>query len=88
MGGQGVTNHGFVFVRTQDDADRRIFVCSGKFALVIAHIHLHLADILMFELAHFQVDQYKTARKPVVKDQIGIDVLSIQRYPLLLSRCL
>ena len=37
---------------------------------MVIHIHLHLTEVLMRELAELQIDQDKAAEKPVVEDEI------------------
>ena len=42
---------------------------SFTLAVVVMHIHLHLPNVLMLELADFQVKKDKAAQQPVIEDQ-------------------
>jgi hypothetical protein len=61
-----------MFVLAEDDADRGIFPFHLDVAVKIVDVHLHLTQVLMGELADFQVDEHVAAQEPVVKDQIHI----------------
>ena len=51
----------------QQNADRGVVVFSTAQVVVHAHIHVHLADVLVAEFAGFQVYQHKAFEQVVVK---------------------
>lgn len=52
--------NGFVSVSTKNNADCRVI--AFRLFEIVKHtaVHIHLADVLMFELPAFQIDQQKT----------------------------
>jgi hypothetical protein len=69
-----IADNGFVFVFAQDNADGGVVVFTPFEVIKHAHIHIHLADVLMAQFAGFQVDDDKTLEQVVVEDQIEIEV--------------
>ena len=53
--------------------------------MVIIDVHLHLADILVRQVSHFQIKEYKASCQSIIKDQINIEVPAIQCDALLTS---
>ena len=67
----------------QDDADRGPLVRRLHVAIEVVHVHLHLAQILVAQLADLQVDQHVAAKQTVVEHQIDEEVLLVEGEPLL-----
>ena len=51
-----------MFLPAKDDADGLVFIVQPNITIEVIDIHLHLAEILMGELADFQVNQYVAAQ--------------------------
>ena len=60
-------NHRFVPLFAKNDPDGRRFVQHLFFAVKAVHVHLHLAEVLMGELAQFEVDQNVAVEQAVVE---------------------
>ena len=50
---------------------------------VVVHIHLHLSDVLVGEVAGFQINPHKAFQNVVAEHQINVKMLSIQIKMLL-----
>lgn len=66
----GVFHEEFVFAPTEDDADGRVvafrvFLC-GK----IAEVQVHLPDVVVLHVVHFQVNENEAAEDAVVEDEV------------------
>ena len=81
--GQGDLHEGVVLLFAQDDANGRGFIFGLHIAVEVVDIHLHLAEVLMGQLADFQVDQHVAAKQAVVEDQIDKEVVFVEGEPLL-----
>jgi hypothetical protein len=55
----------------------------GQLALVVVHVHLHLAKVLVSERTCLQINQDKAACQSIVEHQVDVVVLSIERDPRL-----
>lgn len=80
---QGVFYNGVALVGAQDDADGRIVALVHQLSGVVIHIHLHLADVLVGQLPHLQVDQHEAFKDIVVEHQIDVEILAVQSEPFL-----
>ena len=49
----------------------------------VVHVHLHLAQVLVRELANFQVDHHIAPQQAVVEHQVNVKVVVVKREPLL-----
>ena len=47
-------------------------------AVVVVHVHLHLAQILMLELANLEVDEHEAAQQTVEEHEVNKVVLLIE----------
>ena len=52
-------------------------------AIEEVHVHLHLAEVLVRELAELEVDEDEAAEQPVVEDEVDVEVVALERHPLL-----
>ena len=50
-----------------------------------AHVAVHLADILMRQLAGLEIDQHEAFEQEVVKDEAHVEVLVLEPETLLAS---
>ena len=55
----------------------------GHLPLVVVHVHLHLAQVLVGQVADLEVDEHEAAGEAVVEDEVDEEVLALQRDPLL-----
>ena len=63
--------------RTKKYADGRIVAFRALQFIIHSYIHIHLAYVLMGDLACLQVDQYKTFHQVIVEYQVYVVVLGI-----------
>ena len=68
--GQGDFNQCLVFLLAQHNADGSGFGVGFDVAIKVVDVHLHLAQILVRELANLEVDQHLATQQAVVKHQI------------------
>lgn len=61
-------HQGFIIFFAQKNTYRRIFILQFFIAIVIIHIHLHLSNVLMCQLIHFQINQNITPKKSIVEN--------------------
>ena len=66
----GVLDEQLVLVAGEDDADGRVVALGGFLGGEVAEIHVHLADVVMFDVVDFQIDQDEAAEDAVVEDEI------------------
>ena len=58
--------------------------CSTRWkAVEEVHVHLHLAEVLVRELAELEIHQHEAAEQAVIEDKVDIEVIAVQRDPLL-----
>lgn len=76
---RGDSRHRVILVGAQHDADRRRLV--GRLFGVVEEVdvHLHLAKVLVRELAELQIDQHEAAQEPAVGHQIDEEVIALER---------
>ena len=56
------------------------------FALVpveVVHVHLHLAQVLVGQLAELEVDEDEAAQQPIVENQVDVEVIALEGEPSL-----
>ena len=83
--GKRVFYDSITLVSTKDNTDGRIIAFVHKLPGIVVYIHLHLSNILMGQLSHFEVNQHKAFQNVVVEHQINVEVLTVQCEPLLPS---
>ena len=66
----GVFGDGVIALAAQNQPDGRVVVGAAFVFFIHAHIHVHLAHVLVGELVHFKVDQQKAFEMKVVEHQI------------------
>ena len=52
-------------------------------AVVVVHVHLHLPNVLVRELAKLQVEEHETAQEPVVEHEVHLEVVLLVGEALL-----
>src|ERR1035437_9927829 len=80
---QRIPNYRIVLIRCQNQPQRRIIAIAPPFPVEIVDVKLHLAEIAVRQFPHLEVDQYEALQNRVVKNQIDIKVIAIERNPLL-----
>ena len=78
-----VANDGLVLFGTEDETDGGIIAFTANPVFEQPHIHIHLADILMGQLAHLEVNQHKTLEEIIVEHQIDEEMLGFGTDPVL-----
>jgi len=78
-----VPHDAFALIRTEDHPYGFVVALLHHLSGVIVHIHLHLAHILMSQVTRFEVYQDKAFQTVVVKDQVNVEVASVEAYPFL-----
>ena len=51
--------------------------------VVVVHVHLHLPNVLVRELAKLQIEEHKTAQEPVVEHEVHLEVVLLVGEALL-----
>lgn len=72
-----VFDDGFILAVAQNNTDSGIVVFAAFEVVKHAHIHIHLTDVLMAELAGFQVDDDKTLEQIIVENQVNKKVAGL-----------
>lgn len=70
--GERIFDDSIALVRTEDDADGRVVALVHFLAGVVVDVHLHLPDVLMGEIARFEVDKDETFQDIVIKSTIAV----------------
>ena len=74
--GGGVFDKEMIFVSAEDDADRLVVTFDIFFLGEIIQVQVHLPNILMIDFAALEVDHHKAFQNAVIKQQVGIEMLS------------
>lgn len=82
---QDILNNGIVLFRTEHHTYSRIIPRTCHFTVVIIHVHEHLPHIAMGQFAGLQFDYHVTLQLDVIKDEIRIKMVAIQRQAFLPS---
>src|SRR5207244_3654560 len=72
-----------VLLRAENDPDRLRLVLRALESIEEIHVHLHLTEVLMRELPQLQVDEDEAAEQPIVEDEVDVEVIALEREPLL-----
>jgi hypothetical protein len=80
---QGDLRHRVVPLGAEHDADRLRLVLRALEAVEEVHVHLHLAEVLVRELAQLEIDEDETAEQAVVEDEVDIEVIALESHALL-----
>ena len=75
---EGDFHQGFMFFLAQDDADGGVLRLGFHIAVKVVDVHLHLAQVLVRELADLEVNQHVATQQPVVKHQVQKKVVVIK----------
>jgi hypothetical protein len=65
------------------DADGLRLVFRAVKAVESVHVHLHLAEILVRQLAELEVDEHEAAEQTIVKDEVDVEVVAVDGDSLL-----
>ena len=76
--GKGVFDDGVALVRTEDDADGRVVALVHFLAGVVVDVHLHLPDVLMGEIARFEVDEDEAFQDIVIEHEVDMKVAPVE----------
>jgi len=68
---RGVFDEQFVFVPGEDNADGRVVACAIFLGGEVAEVEVHLADVVVLDVVHLEVDEDEAAEVAVVEDQIN-----------------
>jgi hypothetical protein len=79
----GVAGDGFIFLGAKDEANGGVVPFHFKEILVKADIAVHLPDVLVGELADFEVDEDEAFQEVVVKDEVHIEFIILEDDTLL-----
>ena len=79
----GVAGDGFIFCRAEDEADGGIVALDFEEVFVEADIAVHLADVLVGELADFEVDEDEAFQEVVVEDEVHEEFVILEDDALL-----
>ena len=74
----GITDDRGVLLRAEDDPDRRIVVWTALNVISHAHVHVHLTDVLMRQLARFEIEQDEALQQVIVENQIDKKVFRVR----------
>lgn len=66
----GVFDEEFVFLPGENDADGRVVAFGVLFLGEVAEIHVHLADVVVLDVVHLEVDEDEAAQDAVVEYEI------------------
>ena len=81
--GEGVFDHGVVLVGGEDEAKGGVVVGGAALAVVVVDVELELAEILVGELADFEVDEDVALEDGVVEDEVDVEVVAFEGEALL-----
>ena len=80
---KGESDESIVLCPAEDDADRRVLIGKFYLAVVIIHVHLHLAEVLVRDLPDLEVDQDITPEEAVVEHKVHKVMICIEGEPFL-----
>ena len=72
----GILDDRLVFAGAEDNAEGGVVAFSPPLVFIQAHVHVHLPDIAVGELAHLEVYQDKTFEQKVVEGQVDVELLA------------
>ena len=81
--GKGDFDQGGILFLAEHDADGVVLRLGSDVAVKVVDVHLHLAEVLMRELADLEVDEHVASQQPVIEDEIDEVVLFVEGEPLL-----
>ena len=73
----------FILVFGENNADGWIVAFDVFLVGKVAHIHIHLADVVVLYLINLEVYQHEAAQNAVIKNQINFVVGVVDRYTIL-----
>src|SRR5215217_1525379 len=79
----GVAGHCFVLLCAEDEANRGPIAFGPSLRIEQPHIAVHLADVLVCELAKLEVDEQVALQDDVVENEVDVEVFVLERQPLL-----
>ena len=79
----GVARDRLVLLGTEDEADGWPVTLRAPLAVEETDVAVHLADVLVGELAKLEVDEQEAFQDHVVEDEVDVEVLVLEREALL-----
>ena len=79
----GVAGDGFIFLGAENEADGGVVALDFEEVFVEADIAVHLADVLVGELADFEVDEDEAFQEVVVEDEVHEEFIILEDDALL-----
>lgn len=79
----GVFDEQFVLVPGEDDAYGRVVAFAIFLGGKVAKIHIHLADVVVLDFVHFEIDEDEATEVTVVEDEIDVIMGVVQRDAVL-----
>ena len=76
--GERILDDGVALVRTEDDADGRVVALVHLLAGLVVDVHLHLSDVLMGEIARFEVDKDEAFQNIVIEHEVDMKVPPVE----------
>jgi len=75
---QRVPHNGVVLAGAEDQAQRRTVARRAPLAVIVVHIELDLAEVLVRQLPHLEVDQDVALQGRVVEHQVNVEVIPVE----------
>ncbi len=79
----GIAGDGFIFLGAEDEADGGVVAFDFEEVSVEADIAVHLADVLVGELADFEVDEDEAFQEVIVEDEVHEEFIILEDDALL-----
>src|SRR5690606_25691617 len=77
--GERDLHHRVVLARAQHDSDGGVLVLYALESVEVVHVHLHLTEVLMRELAELEIDEDEAPQESVVEDEVDEEVIAVDR---------
>jgi hypothetical protein len=79
----GVADDGVILVSAEDDSHGGAVIGAAPLVVVEAHIHVHLADVLVGEFAGLEVKEDEALEQVVIENKVDIEILGLGAEALL-----
>ena len=78
---KGNLDQGGVLFLAEHDTDGVVLRLRSDVPIEVVDLHLHLAEVLMRELANLEVDEYIGPQQPVIKHEIDEEMFFVESEP-------
>ena len=78
-----ITGNVLIGLRAQKDAERRTIIRALDPLVVHADVHIHLPDVLVFDLLGLEVDEHEATEEVIIENEVDVVVLLLSVDPLL-----